>query len=87
MSIVPNIISGSFSYGVTAYNKKVDDIMAKVLWHPKIAADISGNEPIENCVQAFKPYIALNPHVRKPVIHIPLNPSPKDVFLKDKWPY
>jgi len=31
-------------------------------------------------VQAFKPYIALNPHVRKPVIHILLNPSPKDIL-------
>ncbi len=34
MFIVPNIISGSFSYGVTAYNKKVDDGTAKVLWYP-----------------------------------------------------
>ena len=31
MSIVQNIISGSSSYGVAAYNKKVDDGTAKVL--------------------------------------------------------
>lgn len=31
-------------------------------------------------MQAFEPYIALNSHVRKPVIHISLNPSPKDIL-------
>lgn len=40
--------------------------------------------PIENCVQAFEPYIALNSHVMKPVIHISLNPSPKDILSKEQ---
>ena len=83
--MVPNITSGSSFYGVIAYNKiKVDDGTAKVLWHPKIAADTSGNVPIENCVQAFEPYIALNSHVRKSVIHISLNPSPKDILSEEQ---
>lgn len=83
--MVPNITSGSSFYGVIAYNKiKVDDGTAKVLWHPRIAADTSGNVPIENCVQAFDPYIALNSHVRKPVIHISLNPSPKDILSEEQ---
>ena len=83
--MVPNITSGSSFYGVIAYNKiKVDDGTAKVLWHSKIAADTSGNVPIENCVQAFDPYIALNSHVRKPVIHISLNPSPKDILSEEQ---
>ena len=51
---------------------------------PKIAADTSGNVPIENCVQAFEPYITLNSHVRKPVIHISLNPSPKDILSEEQ---
>lgn len=83
--MVPNITSGSSFYGVIAYNKiKVDDGTAKVLWHPKIAADTSGNVPIENCVQAFEPYIALNSHVKKPVIHISLNPSPKNILSEEQ---
>ena len=83
--MVPNITSGSSFYGVIAYNKiKVDDGTAKVLWHPKIAADTSGNVPIENCVQAFEPYIALNSHVKKPVIHISLNPSLKDILSEEQ---
>lgn len=83
--MVPNITSGSSFYGVIAYNKiKVDDGTAKVLWHPKIAADTSGNVPTENCVQAFEPYIALNSHVRKPVIHISLNPSPNDILSEEQ---
>ena len=83
--MVPNVTSGSSFYGVIAYNKiKVDDGTAKVLWHPRIAADTSGNVPIENCVQAFEPYIALNSHVRKPVIHISLNPSPKDILSEEQ---
>ena len=40
--------------------------------------------PIENCVQAFEPYIALNSHIRKPVIHISLNPSPKDILSEEQ---
>jgi hypothetical protein len=40
--------------------------------------------PIENCVQAFEPYIALNSHVKKPVIHISLNPSPKDILSEEQ---
>lgn len=83
--MVPKITSGSSFYGVIAYNKiKVDDGTAKVLWHPKIEADTSGNVPIENCVQAFEPYIALNSHVKKPVIHISLNPSPKDILSEEQ---
>ena len=34
-------------------------------------------------MQAFEPYIALNSHVKKPVIHISLNPSPKDILSKE----
>lgn len=83
--MVPNITSGSSFYGVIAYNKiKVDDGTAKVLWHPKIAADTSGNVSIESCVQAFKPYIVLNSHVKKSVIHISLNPSPKDILSEEQ---
>ena len=40
--------------------------------------------PIEHCVQAVEPYIALNSHVRKPVIHISLNPSPKDILSEEQ---
>ncbi|KAB5474499.1 relaxase/mobilization nuclease domain-containing protein [Bacteroides fragilis] len=39
---------------------------------------------MKNCVQAFEPYIALNSHVKKPVIHISLNPSPKDILSEEQ---
>jgi len=35
-------------------------------------------------VQAFEPYITLNSHVRKPVIHISLNPSPNDILSEEQ---
>ena len=35
-------------------------------------------------MQAFEPYIALNSHVKKPVIHISLNPSPKDILSDER---
>ena len=35
-------------------------------------------------MQAFEPYITLNSHVRKPVIHISLNPSPKDILSEEQ---
>lgn len=35
-------------------------------------------------MQAFEPYIALNSHVKKPVIHISLNPSPKNILSEEQ---
>ena len=35
-------------------------------------------------MQAFEPYITLNSHVRKPVIHISLNPSPNDILSEEQ---
>lgn len=35
-------------------------------------------------MQAFEPYITLNSHVKKPVIHISLNPSPKDILSEEQ---
>lgn len=35
-------------------------------------------------MQAFEPYVALNSHVSKPVIHISLNPSPKDILSEEQ---
>ena len=35
-------------------------------------------------MQAFEPYIALNSHVKKPVIHISLNPSPKECLSEEQ---
>ena len=35
-------------------------------------------------MQAFEPYVALNSHVIKPVIHISLNPSPKDILSEEQ---
>lgn len=35
-------------------------------------------------MQAFEPYTALNTHVKKPVIHISLNPSPKDILSEEQ---
>ena len=35
-------------------------------------------------MQAFEPYIALNSHVKKPVIHISLNPSQKDILSEEQ---
>lgn len=35
-------------------------------------------------MQAFEPYIALNSHVKKPVIHISLNPSLKDILSEEQ---
>lgn len=35
-------------------------------------------------MQAFEPYIALNSHVKKPVVHISLNPSPKDILSEEQ---
>ncbi len=44
-----------------------------------------GPPGIGHCMRSFEPYIEANHRVEKPVVHISLNPSPKD-NLTDEQP-
>ena len=77
--MVPKVTSGANVYGVLQYNRiKVEAGEGRILYMQGIPERSDGRFSIEECAEAFGYYTALNPRVRKPVVHFSLNPSPED---------
>ena len=77
--MVPKVNSGANVYGVLQYNRiKVEADEGRILYMQGIPERSDGRFSIEECAEAFGYYTALNPRVRKPVVHFSLNPSPED---------
>lgn len=83
--MVPKVNSGANVYGVLQYNRiKVEADQGEVLYMQGIPERSDGRFGIEECTEAFGYYTALNPRVRKPVVHFSLNPSPEDRLSKEQ---
>jgi hypothetical protein len=79
--MVTKISSGSSLYSVLAYNqKKVDDEKAKVLFSHRIIEPLEQSISIEAYTRSFEPYLSANRNTQKPIMHISINPDPKDVL-------
>ncbi len=77
--MVAKIGSGSSLYGALSYNQqKVDKGEAKVLSHNLMHEPPDENFSIEVCFKTFESYLLANKQTKKPIIHISLNPDPKD---------
>ncbi|MDR2057382.1 MAG: relaxase/mobilization nuclease domain-containing protein [Dysgonamonadaceae bacterium] len=77
--MVAKISSGNTLYGVLAYNQiKVDEDHAKVIFAHKMLESPDGKFDINMCLQSFEPYLLANKRTEKPVLHVSLNPDPKD---------
>lgn len=77
--MVAKISSGSLLYGVLAYNQtKVDERMAMVIFTNRMIEPKNGEYDIATCVRSFEPYLLANRRTEKPVLHISINPDPKD---------
>ena len=75
------ISSSNNLYGAISYNQiKVDDDHAKVIFASRIVENADGNFDMHTCLQSFEPYLAANKRTEKPVLHISINPDPKDVL-------
>jgi hypothetical protein len=82
--MVAKISSGNTLYGVLSYNQiKVDEDQAKVIFTHKMLESLDGKSDINMCLQSFEPYLLANKRTEKPVLHVSLNPDPKDV-LRDE---
>src|ERR1035437_4172134 len=44
-----------------------------------------GNYKVGICMRSFEPYLAANQKTEKPILHISLNPDPKDVLTDDQY--
>jgi hypothetical protein len=83
--MVAKISSGNTLYGVLAYNQiKVDEEHAKVIFTHKMLESLDGKSDVNMCLQSFEPYLLANKRTEKPVLHVSLNPDPKDVLSDEQ---
>ncbi len=77
--MVAKIGRGKNLFGALQYNQlKVDGNEGQVLYTHKVHDTPDGNHSITNFARAFEPYLIANRRTEKPVLHISLNPDPKD---------
>jgi hypothetical protein len=83
--MVAKISSGNTLYGVLAYNQiKVDEDHAKVIFTHRMLESLDGKFDINMCLQSFEPHLLANRRTEKPVLHVSLNPDPKDVLSDEQ---
>ena len=85
--MIAKISHGSSLYGVLAYNQiKVDELHADVLFGNRII-EPPGDKPytIEHISRSFGDYLTANRKTEKPILHISLNPDPKDCVSEEQF--
>ena len=77
--------AGGTLYGALAYNQiKVENNMAKVICSHKMIEPRDGVYEISSCLRSFDPYLLANKKTEKPVLHLSLNPDPKDILTDEQ---
>jgi hypothetical protein len=77
--MIAKINSSNNLYGALSYNQvKVDESHASVIFANRIMENADGNFDMHTCLQSFEPYLLANKRTEKPVLHISINPDPKD---------
>lgn len=84
--MVARMSYGKSLYGVLSYNlEKVDKEKAKILSAQGIITnDKEGNPDLHLMIKSFETYLINNQNTRKPILHISLNPHPKDHLTNDQ---
>jgi hypothetical protein len=83
--VIAKMSAGSSLYGVLSYNQeKVDDAHAKVIFTHRMIEPEDGKYDINTCMRSFEPYLLANQKTEKPVLHVSLNPDPKDVLSDEQ---
>jgi hypothetical protein len=84
--MVAKISSGSSIFGALSYNqKKMDEQHAYVLVTNRMIEPADGKYKIGICMRSFESYLVANQKTEKPILHISLNPDPKDVLTDDQY--
>ena len=83
--MVAKISSGTSIFGALAYNQmKVDEQQAKVISTNRMIEPRDGNYTVGVCMRSFEPYLAAIQKTESPILHISLNPNPKDILTDDQ---
>jgi hypothetical protein len=84
--MVAKIGRGQNLTGVLSYNQlKVEKENAEVLFTNKMLETPDGNYTIAQMFRSFEPYLLANRKTEKAVLHISLNPDPKDNVSDEKF--
>lgn len=79
--MIAKIKTGANLYGALAYNqKKVDKGLAKVLGANILCEPLSPTPNILGYIEDFEALMPITYRTEKPVIHISLNPDPRDII-------
>jgi hypothetical protein len=77
--MVAKMSSGNSLYGALSYNQiKVDDNHAKVVFAANMKDPEDGIYTMSVCLESFESRLMANQKTEKPVLHVSLNPDPKD---------
>lgn len=84
--MVAKISSNNSLLGTLLYNKnKIDKEEAKLLSSKNVyeRADVSFS--MQTTIKSFEPYLIANKRTEKPIFHVSLNPSPKDILSDEQY--
>jgi hypothetical protein len=77
--MIAKIGRGNNLYGALAYNQlKLENDNGQVLYTNKIIETPDGSYTVSQLLRSFEPYLLANRKTEKPILHISLNPDPKD---------
>ena len=84
--MIAKIGRGSNLYGALVYNQlKVEKDNGQVLYTNKIIETPDGSYTVSQLLRSFEPYLLANRKTEKPILHISLNPDPKDKVSDEEF--
>ena len=84
--MIAKIGRGNNLYGALAYNQqKVEKENGQVLYTNKIIETPDGIYATSQLLRSFEPYLLANRKTEKPILHISLNPDPKDKVSDEQF--
>lgn len=84
--MIANIGRGENLFGALAYNQmKIDKKNGEILYTHKIVETLSGQYTTAQLARSFEPYLIANNQTEKPILHISLNPNPKEHVSDEKF--
>ncbi|MCT2561785.1 relaxase/mobilization nuclease domain-containing protein [Chryseobacterium herbae] len=84
--MIANIGRGENLFGALAYNQlKVDKENGQILYTHKMVETPDGSYSVAQLARSFEPYLLANNKTEKPILHISLNPNPKDNVSDEKF--
>ena len=84
--MIAKIGRGSNLYGALVYNQlKVEKDNGQILYTNKIIETPDGSYATSQLLRSFEPYLLANRKTEKPILHISLNPDPKDKVSDEQF--